>query len=107
MILVPNTAPKRVRIDRFNATHMNVTWEKLTLEEARGFITGYKITYDLLEARRRRDVTVEVVDPENSFKIITGLGFTESYSVTVSASTAAGDGINSVTVLSHGKIQMI
>ena len=84
---------------------MNVTWVKLTLEEARGFITSYKITYDVLQARRRRDIRVEVADAEDSFKVIAGLGFTESYSVSISASTAAGDGINSIAVISHGKFE--
>ena len=105
--LAPNTAPKQVRISRLNATHMNVSWAKLTLEEARGFITSYIVRYNVLEARRRkREVRVEVVDPDRSCKIIGGLGFTESYSITVSATTSAGEGIGSLAFTSQGKVNV-
>ncbi len=79
---------------------MNVSWVKLTLEEARGFITGYMVAYDTMELRRRRAVRMEVVSPDSS---IGGLGFTESYSITVSASTVAGQGISSFPIVSHGE----
>lgn len=81
---------------------MNISWVKLTLEEARGFVTGYTVRYDVLETRRRRDVRLEVVNPDSSYKVIGGLGFTESYSITVSASTSIGEGIGSLSILSHG-----
>ena len=102
VFLAPNTAPKQVRINRLNATHMNISWEKLTLEEARGFLTDYTITYATLESRPRRDVRMEMVHPDSSYKVIGGLGYTESYSVTVSASTSVG-GVSSVAILSQGK----
>lgn len=82
---------------------MNVSWVKLILEEARGFIVGYTITYNSIEAHLRRDVRMEMVHPDSSYKVIGGLGFTESYSVTVSASTVAGEGLSSFMTLSHGK----
>lgn len=78
-----------------NATHMNISWVKLTLEEARGFVTSYTIRYDTLETRRKRAVVMEVVHPDSSYKVIGGLGVTETYSITVSASTSAGEGIES------------
>lgn len=82
---------------------MNVSWVKLILEEARGFIVGYTITYNSIEARLRRDVRMEMIHPDSSYKVIGGLGFTESYSVTISASTVAGEGLSSFMTLSHGK----
>ena len=95
--IAPNTAPKNVSIDRFNATHMNVSWEQLTLEEARGFLTGYTITYDTTGSRRKRQAKVKVVAPDKSHAIIGGLELTESYYVIVSASTEIGPGISIVT----------
>ncbi len=43
-----------------------------------------------------------MIHPDSSYKVIGGLGFTESYSITVSASTSVGEGISSVTILAHG-----
>lgn len=82
---------------------MNVSWVQLTLDEARGFVTGYTIRYDTLESRRRRAVVMEVVHPDSTYKVIGGLGFTESYSITVSASTSAGEGIDSAPFVISGK----
>jgi len=100
----PNVAPKSVSVNRLNATHMNVSWVKLTLEEARGFVTGYTVRYDTLESRGRRAVRIEAVHPDSSYKVIGGLGFTESYSITVSASTVVGEGMSSSAVLSPGEL---
>ena len=102
-MIVPNTAPMEVSVSRINGTHMNVTWVKLTLEEARGFVTGYTIRYDTIALRRRRAVRMEVVDQEDSYAVIGGLGFTESYSITVSASSTAGEGIASEPILVYGR----
>lgn len=85
-----------------NVTHMNVTWMKLSLEEARGFITSYTVSYDTLDSRPRKEATVEFVHPEDSYKVISGLGITTSYSVKVSASTAVGPGINSPPIIVNG-----
>ncbi len=82
---------------------MNVSWEKLSLEEARGYITGYTIRYDTIGTRNKRNVRMEVVDPDSLYKVIGDLGFTESYSVTVSANTAVGEGISSTVFSSYGK----
>lgn len=81
---------------------MNVSWVKLTLEEAQGFVTGYTIVYDNTESRRKREVKTEIAHPDSSYMIIGGLGFTESYSITISASTIIGDGA-SITIISHRK----
>ena len=86
-----------------NTTHVNVSWVPLTLEEARGFISYYTVRYDSVSSRRRRAVRTEVVDPESSYKVIGGVGITESYSITVSASTSAGEGISSPTFILTGK----
>lgn len=82
---------------------MNVSWVKLTLEEARGFVTGYTVTYDSLESRRRRTVRIELVGAEESYKVVSGLEFTKSYSITVSARTLAGEGVASSPVIAQGE----
>ena len=78
---------------------MNVSWVKLTLEEARGFVTGYTARYDSIESRRTR---LEVVDPDSSYKVIGDLALTESYSISVSASTIAGEGTGSAPIIFQG-----
>lgn len=45
-----------------------------------------------------------MVDPESSYKVIGGVGITESYSITVSASTSAGEGISSPPFILTGKL---
>ena len=67
------------------------------MEEARGFITGYTITYDTTGARRKREVKVKEIPPDKSSVVIGGLSITESYYVILSASTVAGTGTNTVT----------
>ena len=84
---------------------MNITWVKLSLKEARGFITGYTMSYDTLDSRHRKEAMVEFAHPEDSYKVIGGLGFTASYSITVSASTAVGQGISSPPIIVNGNKQ--
>ena len=91
-------------VSRLNVTHMNVSWMALSLEKARGFITGYTVTYESLALRQRKEAMMEYVQPaEGSFKVIGGLGFTTSYSVTVSARTTAGEGISNSAILVDGR----
>ena len=103
VLLAPNIPPRNVGVVRLNVTHMNVTWTKLTLEEARGIITTYTVTYEIVSSRRRKEVMEEVSEPDNSYKVVGGLDFTSSYLVMVSASTIAGQGISSSAVTVHGK----
>ena len=86
---------------------MNVTWTKLTLEEARGIITAYIMTYEIVSSRHKKEVLEELSEPDNSYKVVGGLDFTSSYLVTVSASTAAGRGISSSTFTVQGKFDSI
>ena len=92
---------------RLNVTHMNITWVKLSLEEARGVVTGYTVSYDTLDSRQRKEATLEFAQPEDSYKVIGGLGFTISYSITVSASTAVGQGTSSSPIIVNGKCLVI
>lgn len=87
---------------RLNVTHMNVTWVTLTPEQARGFITGYTVTYQSLALRSRKEAVMEFVQPGDTYKIIGGLEYTTPYLVTVSARTAVGEGISSPAITVHG-----
>ena len=103
--IAPNVAPKGVVIIRLNGTHMNVSWQKLSLEEARGFIRGYFITFIEIEEgnRRKRDAFRVEVGPEVSYTVISGLDLTKQYSVTVSAATSAGEGTKADQSSVNGK----
>ncbi len=65
-------------------------------------VTGYTVSYDTLESRRRKEAMLELAQPEDSYKVIGGLGFITSYSITVSASTAAGQGTSSPPITVNG-----
>ena len=88
---------------RLNVTHMNVTWVTLSLEQARGFITGYTVTYQSLALRSRKEAAVmEFVQPDGTYKVIGGLEYTVPYLVMVSARTAPGEGISSPAITVDG-----
>ncbi len=97
-------APQNVQVSRLNGTHMNVTWQRLSLEEARGFPIGYIITLeDVGASRQRRVALTSVSGPEDSYKVIGGLDLTTQYSVSVGAATSEGGGLQSTEVLLEGK----
>ena len=91
--LVPSVSPSGVRVERLSSTAMNVSWTLLTLEEARGFVTSYTVSYRKDEGVAKR-TTESVVVPggEQSSVVIGGLDPGSSYLVSVSASTSAGSG---------------
>ena len=97
--------PKDVATVRLNGTHMNITWGKLTPAEARGFPTGYTITYDVLEQqqRKKRQILTEEAGPNESYKVIGNLELTTSYLVTVSANTIGGKGVDSEEIVAERK----
>ena len=100
--IAPTVAPKNVQTTRLNDTHMNISWELSTLEEARGFIDTITITFTptsvRLQCKKRQVVTVEV--PGNSTpKVIVGLDPELPYSVTVSTSTSEGGGPETTAVV--------
>ena len=84
---VPSTAPSNVNGDRIDGTRMRVSWDPLTLEQARGFITHYTVLY-------QSSTLMEVVTvPGNETTVVIGgLDVTQSYSISVSAGTSVGNG---------------
>ena len=73
-----------------DGTSIDVSWTPLTLREARGFITGYVVSYSTGSGRRRQDEE-ETLDDASS-ATITGLDPGTDYSVTVAGRTSAGVG---------------
>ena len=84
-------------------TSVAVSWELLTLEEARGFVTGYTVTFG---ARRRSNEPISV-GSSTSRVVLNGLDPRLAYWVSVSGSTAAGISTNNTRILiepSLGKV---
>lgn len=71
---------------------MNVSWNSLTLTEARGFVVTYTVLYQRISGDRKRQISDIVVPGNESSAIIGGLNPASAYRVFVRASTLAGDG---------------
>ena len=86
---------------------MLVEWKPLTLEEARGFITSYIVTYSSTESRRRKRTTstVEVAGDQTS-ATIDDLDPNVQYSVSVAAITTAGTGVSSDPIIPSSKLSL-
>ena len=85
-------------MDRTSPTTMDVSWRPLALFEARGFVTFYSIAYTSTPNSRRRQVsdTMYVNASADSSRVtILGLDGDLAYSVTLSAGTSAGTGVQS------------
>ena len=94
----PTAPPTNIAINRLNSTHMNVTWMPISLEEARGFITNYTVTYEPAPSTggpQKRDNDRSSVTVKGTMAVIGGLSPNLAYSVTVRANTAAGMGVAS------------
>ena len=92
----PTAPPTNIAIERLNSTHMNVTWMPISLEEARGFITNYTVTYGPAPSTggpQKRDHDQSSVTVKSAPAVIGGLSPNVVYSVTVRANTAAGMGV--------------
>lgn len=83
---------------------MLVEWKPLTLEEARGFITSYIVTYSSADGRRRKRATstIEVAGDQTSVSI-DDLDPNVQYSVSVAATTTAGTGVGSDPIIPPSK----
>ena len=74
---------------------MNVSWEPLTLVQARGFISNYTVSY---KPTTDGLIKTETTLNDESSVVIGGLDPYEAYSVQVWANTAAGRGNTSETM---------
>ena len=92
----PSVAPN-FNVSRTSPTTIMVFWKRLTLSEARGFITFYIIEYYPLAIENKRQ-SLDLMRIESAFSsstTIDGLDENIAYIVQVSASTSAGSGVTS------------
>ena len=91
-----------VRVIRTSATVMMVSWQPLTLAEARGFISHYTVTYSpqmISGGRKRQAAMTDVVSGmDANMTTIDGLDPHTVYNVHVLATTGGGDGAISVVI---------
>ena len=89
-------SPTNVTVDRTSPTTMVVSWQPLTLTEARGFVSHYTVTYSpqIISGGRKRQAAmmVEVEGMDSNSTTITDLDPDTVYEVQVSAATGVGDG---------------
>ena len=82
---------------------MNVSWSLIPITEARGLIQSYLILYQENDNRKRQISSVSVPATDSSV-VIGGLDPVKSYSVSISASTNAGQGTFTRAVDVAGKM---
>ena len=94
MYVAPNVGVSIVIFVRSDdGTSIDLSWTPLTLKEARGFITGYVVSYSTGSGRRRQDEEETLdVSADASSATITELDPGTGYSVTVAGRTSAGVG---------------
>ena len=89
---------QNVQVTRINGTAANVTWDLISITEARGTLTNYTVTLtpQSVSSRRRRQTpnnggSISVtVSPQQSSVVVGGLNPSLQYQVSVSATTAGG-----------------
>lgn len=96
---VPSVPPRNITVTRINSTAIRVTWMKLSLEDARGIIVGYFISYQTVDSRTVSNTTTSY---NVSSVVISGLRVGEKYGVTVACETEAGAGPASDIVYEPG-----
>ena len=89
LIIVPQFAPANVIVMRINSTAINISWNPIPLESARGFIIQYSVTYQLVDGS---DPVTVYVDSSKTFVIISGLGNGELYGAKLAGITSVGKG---------------
>ena len=98
------SAPSDIRINRLNGSHMAISWDLVSLEEARGFVINHVIDYDAqTDNSRRKRASLRVNVSDGASAVIGGLDVAVEYSVTVSAETVAGVGVTSEPVIATSK----
>ena len=80
---------------------MNVTWDTIPLERARGFIRGYTIflTPSTGQRKRQNGVVMGTAPPDATSLVVGGLDPSVNYAVTVGASSDEGLGDTSDPVI--------
>ena len=82
---------------------MNISWSRIPIIEAKGFIQSYFILYEQNDNRKRQISSVSVPATDSSVGI-GGLDPGKAYRVSISASTNAGQGEFTSAVVVDGKM---
>ena len=94
-LLEPRVSPRNTSVERVSSSMMRVSWTRLTLSEARGFITHYTVAYTPSSSGSKQEepnTLYQTVSKHSSETTIEGLDGNTPYVVQVSASTAVGAG---------------
>ena len=94
---MPPVSPSNIKVEKIDSgAKLRVSWDLLTPEEARGFVTDYIVSYR--SESRKRQTSEKIVPGTESSTIIEGLDPNQEYSVVVRADTKAGKGETSEPV---------
>ena len=98
---VPPQGPNINSITRLTDGSIVVMWKLLTLEEARGFITGYTVTAQQADfgINLRQSSMSVTVSPNTTSAVIDGLDPKLAYWVSVSAGTTAGGSVTNARMM--------
>lgn len=93
MNIVPSGFPEGILCTPLTSDTLQLTWSPVTGELARGLITGYRVSLELvdIDSLANEDVPLSRTTPTNSF-IFNSLSKFTNYSVHVQAFTSVGTG---------------
>ena len=84
---------------RINNTAIRVSWEPLTLVNAKGFIKNYTIILTPVSSRKRQASPRMMTVPANQSSVLfTGLQSNTAYRISVHATTGGGQGESNSTI---------
>ncbi len=101
MFPAPIVSPMNTRVTRTTSSAISVSWTKLKLYEARGFISNYTVEYFPVYLSRKRLMSCLMsvsVGSDADSVTIDGLEEEFTYEVQVFASTEAGEGKKSASI---------
>ena len=84
---------------RINSTAVNISWDPISPETARGFIVQYSVVYQVVDGTDSHNV---LVGPTLSYFVITGLDPGKMYAAIVAGITSAGEGVQSALTYEAG-----
>lgn len=102
VLIIAPPPPNDIVTSRINGTHINVTWTPIPLTEANGFIQNYTVTYQR-QGSLKRQIQTKDVSADESSTLIGGLDPIAVYNVQVAASTNAGIGEFSDSIVSESE----
>ena len=100
--VAPSSAPGNVQVSISSSTSLKVTWQAPTAVDKNGTVTGYVIHYQAAGGAFTDNTWKRMQVPASSSEAkLTGLKAYVEYNISVSASTAGGDGSASVSVIAR------